>query len=84
MAGEVVYPLVVEAVFNEFEPLRMGELRTRTLRLADVEDVPVDEVLVADASHRTTSLNAYVVRNDELVAWSSTTRSPSRCRWSRR
>ena len=55
-----VYPLVVEPVFNSFEPLPPGELRTEILRLADVEGVPVDEVLVADASRRTTTLNAYV------------------------
>lgn len=65
MAGLVVvasfaYPLVVEPVFNHFESLPAGELHTGILQLADTEGVPVDEVLVADASRRTTSLNAYV------------------------
>ncbi|KRF36292.1 M48 family metalloprotease [Nocardioides sp. Soil805] len=58
--GSFAYPLVVEPVFNHFEPLPDGELRTEILRLADAEGVPVEEVLVADASRRTTSLNAYV------------------------
>lgn len=60
VVASFVYPLVVEPVFNSFEPLPPGELRTEILRLADVEGVPVDEVLVADASRRTTTLNAYV------------------------
>ncbi|HET7326331.1 MAG TPA: M48 family metallopeptidase [Nocardioidaceae bacterium] len=54
------YPVVIEPVFNDFEPMRPGELRTSLLELAERDGVPVDEVLVADASRRTTSLNAYV------------------------
>lgn len=55
-----VYPLLVEPLFNRFEPLPDGSLRTSVLALAEREDVAVDEVLVADASRRTTTLNAYV------------------------
>lgn len=55
-----VYPVVVEPVFNDFRPMAAGELRSSLLELADEDDVPVDEVLVADASRRTTALNAYV------------------------
>lgn len=58
--GSFVYPLVVEPLFNDFESLPDGELRTEILALAEVEDVGVDDVLVADASRRTTTLNAYV------------------------
>ena len=58
--GSFVYPLVVEPLFNTFTSLPSGSLRTSILRLADVEHVKVDDVLVADASRRTTSLNAYV------------------------
>ena len=54
------YPLLVEPLFNRFTPLQDGPLRTSILRLADEEGVDVDEVLVADASRRTTTLNAYV------------------------
>jgi STE24 endopeptidase len=60
MLGSFVYPLLVEPLFNHFEPLPDGELRTQILRLADQEHVHVDDVLVADASRRTTTLNAYV------------------------
>jgi STE24 endopeptidase len=58
--GSLVYPLVVEPLFNSFTPLPDGPLRTRILDLADREGVEVDDVLVADASRRTTTLNAYV------------------------
>jgi STE24 endopeptidase len=55
-----VYPVVVEPVFNDFRPMREGALRSSLLDLAAADGVPVDEVLVADASRRTTTLNAYV------------------------
>ena len=58
--GSFVYPLVVEPLFNTFTSLPTGSLRTSILRLADVEHVQIDDVLVADASRRTTTLNAYV------------------------
>lgn len=60
LVGSFVYPLVVEPLFNHFEPLPDGALRTQILALADEEGVYVDDVLVADASRRTTTLNAYV------------------------
>ena len=58
--GSFVYPLVVEPLFNQFESLPAGALRTEILALAEDEGVDVDDVLVADASRRTTTLNAYV------------------------
>ncbi len=58
--GSWVYPVVVEPLFNQFTPLADGTLRTRILDLAREEKVPVSDVLVADASRRTTTLNAYV------------------------
>ena len=60
LLGSFVYPLLVEPLFNRFEPLAEGSLRTGVLRLAEVQGVAVDDVLVADASRRTTTLNAYV------------------------
>ncbi len=60
VAGSFVYPVLVEPLFNRFTPLPDGPLRAQILVLADREGVPVDEVLVADASRRTTTLNAYV------------------------
>ena len=54
------YPLVIEPVFNSFTPLPAGELRTSLLELAERDGIEVDDVLVADASRRTSALNAYV------------------------
>ena len=58
--GSFAYPVVVEPAFNHFTSLRAGTLRTDLLALAERDDVPVKDVLVADASRRTTALNAYV------------------------
>ena len=55
-----VYPLAVEPLFNRFTPMADGPLKTSILQLADREGVRVDDVLVADASRRTTTVNAYV------------------------
>jgi STE24 endopeptidase len=53
-------PVVFEPLFNRFEPLEDRELAADLMRLADRAGVPVREVLVADASRRTTKENAYV------------------------
>jgi STE24 endopeptidase len=58
--GSWVYPVVVEPLFNEFTSLPDGALRSEVMALARAEEVPVSDVLVADASRRTTTLNAYV------------------------
>lgn len=58
--GSFAYPLLVEPVFNRFTSLPAGTLRTDLLALARRDGVPVQDVLVADASRRTTALNAYV------------------------
>lgn len=60
VAGSFVYPVVVEPAFNRFTPLAAGSLREDLLALARRDGVPVREVLVADASRRTSALNAYV------------------------
>jgi STE24 endopeptidase len=60
IAGSFVYPLVVEPVFNNFRPLPAGELRTQLLGLAAADHIHLDDILVADASRRTTADNAYV------------------------
>jgi STE24 endopeptidase len=54
------YPVLVEPVFNRFTPMEPGPLRTALLAAAARDGVPVRDVLVADASRRTSTLNAYV------------------------
>lgn len=53
-------PLVFEPLFNRFTPMPPGPLRADLLALAARDGVAVRDVLVADASRRTTALNAYV------------------------
>lgn len=54
------YPMIIEPLYNSFTPMRPGALRTQLLDLARRDHVPVRDVLVADASKRTTTVNAYV------------------------
>ena len=58
--GSFVYPVLVQPLFNNFTALPKGELRTQIMQIASREHVHVKDVLVADASRQTTTLNAYV------------------------
>lgn len=60
VVGSYLYPVLLEPLANDFETMPDGELRTSIMALADREGVEVDDVLIADASRRTTTLNAYV------------------------
>jgi STE24 endopeptidase len=53
-------PIVLDPLFNRFEPLPQGQLRTDIVELARRAGVRVGEVYVMDASRRTTAANAYV------------------------
>ena len=56
----VAQPLVVQPLFNRFEPLPDRELAAQIEEIAADMGVDVDDVLVADASRRTTTANAYI------------------------
>jgi STE24 endopeptidase len=60
VAISFAYPVVIEPLSNKFTPLGAGELRTSLLHLAAEDHVKVSQILVADASRRTTAENAYV------------------------
>ena len=53
-------PLVIDPLFNRFDELSEGQLRSDVLELAERADVDVGEVYRVDASRRTTGANAYV------------------------
>ena len=55
-----VYPVLVEPLSHNFTPLGPGVLREEITELAAEMDVSLDDVVVADASRRTTTLNAWV------------------------
>jgi STE24 endopeptidase len=54
-----IAPVVLEPLFNKFRPVD-DELAERLRALAERAGAPIREVLVADASKRTTKVNAYV------------------------
>ena len=56
----LAYPLVVQPLFNRFEPLPDRRLAAQIEALARKEGVTVKSVEVADASKQTTAPNAYV------------------------
>ncbi len=53
-------PVLLDPLFNDFDPLPDGELRSDVLELARAAGVEVGEVYAVDASRRTTGANAYV------------------------
>jgi STE24 endopeptidase len=53
-------PVVLDPIFNDFEPLPDGETRSDVLELAREAGVNVGEVYSVDASRRTSAANAYV------------------------
>jgi STE24 endopeptidase len=55
-----LYPILIDPVFNNFERLPDGPLRSEVLKLADRAGVDVGEVYRVDASRRTSAANAYV------------------------
>jgi len=55
-----VAPVVLEPLFNRFRPLEDEALAVDLRELSERAGVPVRDVLVADASRRTTKVNAYV------------------------
>jgi STE24 endopeptidase len=55
-----LWPVLIDPLFNDFQPLKEGRLRSEVLALARRADVKVGEVYRVDASRRTTAVNAYV------------------------
>jgi STE24 endopeptidase len=56
-----LYPIVIDPVFNRFDRLPQGKLRSEVLELADRAGVDVGQVYRVDASRRTSAANAYVI-----------------------
>ena len=55
-----LYPVLIAPLFNRFTPLDDPRLETRIRGLAEDAGVAVDQILVSDASRRSTVENAYV------------------------
>ncbi len=68
-------PLVVEPVFNRFEPLHDPALAQRIMALAARAGVPTKEVVQVDRSRQTNAVNAYVSGfgpSRRVVIWDTT------------
>jgi STE24 endopeptidase len=68
-------PVVLEPLFNKFRTMDSGPLRDRLMALSVQSGVTVRDILVSDASRRTTATNAYVSgmgRTRRIVVWDTT------------
>ncbi|QGP93596.1 Protease HtpX [Neomoorella glycerini] len=54
-----LWPLLIAPLFNRFQPIPEGPVKTMVTQLAGRAGLKVKEVLVMDASRRTTRANAY-------------------------
>jgi STE24 endopeptidase len=55
----ILYPTVIQPLFNKLSPLREGELRTRTENLATKLRFPLKHLYEIDGSKRSSHSNAY-------------------------
>lgn len=72
LAATLVFPVVVDPLFNRFHPLEDEALRRDLVVLAQREGVPVKQVLVMEASAKTVRENAYFTglgRTKRIVLW---------------
>ena len=53
-------PIVIEPLFNDFEPIPDGEVRDAVLAMADEADIPADRVFVFDGSRQSNNFTANV------------------------
>jgi Zn-dependent protease with chaperone function len=53
-------PVVLDPVFNKFEPLEPGKARDDVIELGERAGIDIGEVYRVDASRRSTAINAYV------------------------
>jgi STE24 endopeptidase len=60
IVGSLIMPVVIEPLFSSTHPLPAGPLRSAIFELAAKEGVDLRDVVVADASARTTAENAEV------------------------
>ncbi|RYM06166.1 M48 family peptidase [Sporolactobacillus sp. THM7-7] len=75
-----VQPVIIDPLYNHFQPLRDGELKREILQLADGADIPAENVYEVDMSKETNAMNAYVNGIGDhlrIVLWDTTIRQLS-------
>jgi STE24 endopeptidase len=68
----LLWPLLVDPLFNTYQPLRNIQLRDRILALAEKAGIERGRVFEVDASRRTKAVNAYVTGiggSARIVLW---------------
>jgi STE24 endopeptidase len=56
----MIAPVYLDPVFNDYKPLRQGDVREQVLSLARANLIPTDNVVEFDASRQTTRISANV------------------------
>lgn len=72
---QFVQPVVLDPLFNNFQPLQNQELKRDILALAAKSGIPADQVYEVNMSERTNAINAYVNgigSNARIVLWDTT------------
>ena len=54
-----IFPILIAPLFNHFTPIQDQTITTMVQELSYKAEIPVDQILVMDASRRTTKSNAY-------------------------
>lgn len=57
----IIYPTIIAPIFNKYEPLEDGELKTAIENLAASQSFPLGRIYVVDGSTRSTHSNAYFI-----------------------
>ena len=81
LAAMLLEPIVLDPLFNKFQPLQDAALRTEILSLARRAGIPARHVYEVDMSSRTRKLNAYVNgfgASQRVVLWDTTLRRMTR------
>ncbi|MBP1992453.1 M48 family metallopeptidase [Paenibacillus eucommiae] len=67
-----VQPVLLDPLYNDFQPLQDQGLKKEILTLAEQADIPTDQVYQVNMSERTNAINAYVNGiggNARIVLW---------------
>lgn len=70
-----IQPVVLDPLYNQFQPLQNSELKSEILALASRSDIPTNQVYQVNMSQRTNAINAYVDgigSNTRIVLWDTT------------
>lgn len=59
-AAIMLAPIYISPLFNDYKPMREGELKAQILALARANGIPADNVYEVDASRQTTRISANV------------------------